>query len=162
MRALQATGLRELRHGFQMFSRESDIFSFRGTNVRLGNKIWETALVEANWKEIRINKEVFPLEKLGGELKAFTDTLFIPREAMGFGDVKFLGAIGAFLGPIAIFFVILFSSFVGSFVGLLTMVIGKREWGLKLPYGPYLALGAIFWIFWGEACLHAYRAWIGP
>lgn len=161
---LTARGLRlgeEIEPWEEIFSRESDIFSFQAVSVRFGNKSWDTALIRVNWKEIDVQGEIFPLEAMTGELRGITDTLFIPREAMGFGDVKFLAAIGAFLGPKAIFFIIFLSSLSGSLVGLLTIAIGKREWGLKLPYGPYLAFAALFWVFWGETLLQTYMIWIG-
>jgi leader peptidase (prepilin peptidase)/N-methyltransferase len=80
-------------------------------------------------------------------LTASTDSMTVPREAMGFGDVKFIGCIGAFLGPASIFFVILVSSLVGAATGLILLSIGKREWGGKLPYGPFLAFAAVLWVF---------------
>ena len=69
--------------------------------------------------------------------------LQIPREAMGRGDLKFLAAIGAFLGWRAVLFSIFAGSLLGSLVGLTTLVIGKRVWSAKLPFGPYLAAGAL-------------------
>ena len=76
--------------------------------------------------------------------------LQIPREAMGRGDLKFLAAIGAFLGWRAVLFSIFAGSLLGSLVGLATLVIGKRVWSAKLPFGPYLAAGALAWMFFGD------------
>jgi leader peptidase (prepilin peptidase)/N-methyltransferase len=145
----------------EIFSRETDILAFDATGVRLGDKTWEKARIQVNWQKIKVGEDVFELEKLG-ELMAVTQVIYVPREAMGFGDVKFLAAIGAFLGAKAIFFIILVSSLLGSVVGLTTMAIGKREWGLKIPYGPYLALAAIFWIFWGPQLFARYVQWVSP
>ena len=133
---------------------------FSATEVQYSNRKWEQAEIQVNWQEIKINEEVFILSGCD-KLKAITQTIYIPREAMGFGDVKFLAAIGAFLGPQAVFFVILVSALVGSAVGLAMIVIGKKEWGLKLPYGPYLASAALIWLFWGEKCVAYYLQWIG-
>ena len=84
--------------------------------------------------------------------------LQIPREAMGRGDLKFLAAIGAFLGWRAVLFSLFAGSLLGSVVGLMTLVIGKRVWSAKLPFGPYLAFGALIWMFFGEsACALVYR-----
>ena len=132
----------------EIFSRPTDTLSFTAAAVRLGERTWEQALVRVNWQELKVNEETFPLDGLA-ELSATTSSIYVPREAMGFGDVKFLAAIGAFLGPKAIFFVILLSSLTGSSVGLFTMAIGKKSWGMKLPYGPYLAFAALVWIFGG-------------
>src|SRR5207237_8871285 len=73
--------------------------------------------------------------------------LEIPREAMGRGDLKFLAAIGAFLGWRAVLFSIFAGSVLGSVVGLLTLLVGKRVWSAKLAFGPYLAVSALFWSF---------------
>jgi leader peptidase (prepilin peptidase)/N-methyltransferase len=72
---------------------------------------------------------------------------------MGFGDVKFMAAIGAFLGWQSVLFSLMVSSIIGSMVGTLLIVCGKKEWSSRLPYGPYIALAAVIWIFGG-------RAWI--
>jgi leader peptidase (prepilin peptidase)/N-methyltransferase len=83
-------------------------------------------------------------------------SLIFRKEAMGFGDVKLLGAIGAFLGWKAILFSIMLSSFAGSLVGIAFVLTKKKEMGSRIPYGPYLALAAVVWILWGQAWWHAY------
>ena len=88
--------------------------------------------------------------------------LQIPREAMGRGDLKFLAAIGAFLGWRAVLFSIFAGSMFGSFVGLATWVIGKRVWSAKLPFGPYLALGALVWMFFGNFLTSWYLGIFSP
>jgi len=86
----------------------------------------------------------------------------IPREAMGRGDLKFLAAIGAFLGWRAVLFSLFAGSLLGSVIGLITLVAGKRVWSAKLPFGPYLAFGALTWIFFGEIFLRWYGALLNP
>ncbi len=88
--------------------------------------------------------------------------LVIPREAMGRGDLKFLAAIGAFLGWRAVLFSLFAGSLLGSMVGLITLVVGKRVWSAKLPFGPYLAFGALSWMFFGNLFLHWYAALLSP
>jgi len=132
--------------------RATDRLTFTGKNLSLtlaaggSSRSWEEAFVTITQEGIMIAEEMFAFDKVES-LKASTREIIIPREAMGFGDVKFIGGIGAFLGPICLFFVILISSLVGSLVGIFLMAIGRREWGGKLPYGPYLALAATLWIF---------------
>src|SRR5438132_13087285 len=79
--------------------------------------------------------------------------LQIPREAMGRGDLKFLAAIGAFLGWRAVLFSVFAGSLLGSLIGLITLLVGKRVWSAKLPFGPYLAFGAVGWLFLGAQFL---------
>ena len=82
------------------------------------------------------------------------------KEAMGFGDVKLLGAIGAFLGWKAVFFTILMSSLIGSVVGVSLILLGGREWQSRIPYGPYLALAAVVWVLWGQGWWDWYFAFL--
>ncbi len=76
--------------------------------------------------------------------------LIFRKDAMGFGDVKLLGAIGAFLGWEAILFTVIISSFIGSIVGITLVVMRKSEMQGKIPFGPYLSLAALLWLFWGQ------------
>ena len=78
------------------------------------------------------------------------------KEAMGFGDVKLMGAIGAFLGWKAVLFTIFVSSFLGSIIGLLLIAFRCAKMQSRLPFGPYLAAGALIWIFYGPALVTAY------
>ena len=73
----------------------------------------------------------------------------VPREAMGFGDVKFMAMIGAFLGWQAAIFTIFAASVIGAIIGLLQKGVFREQWSRPLPFGPYLALGAFIWIFTG-------------
>jgi len=82
------------------------------------------------------------------------------QDAMGFGDVKLLGAIGAYLGWKAVFFTILISSFVGAIVGIALVLLKGREWQSRIPYGPYLSLAAIIWITGGHVWWQLYVEWI--
>ena len=85
------------------------------------------------------------------------------EEAMGFGDVHMLTAIGAWLGAPALLPVLLLASIQGALVGAVLMAIGRATRGkLKggeplpdgfvpprnaVPFGPFLALGAIEWLY---------------
>lgn len=73
------------------------------------------------------------------------------KEALGFGDVKLMGAVGAFFGPVAVLFALILSSLVGSVVGVAMMARGKARLGgfTAVPYGPFIALGVVAWMFWG-------------
>jgi leader peptidase (prepilin peptidase)/N-methyltransferase len=81
---------------------------------------------------------------------------------MGRGDLKFLAAIGAFLGWRAVLFSLFAGSLLGSVIGLITLVVGKRVWSAKLPFGPYLAFGAVTWMFLGEIFMRWYTGLLSP
>jgi leader peptidase (prepilin peptidase)/N-methyltransferase len=76
--------------------------------------------------------------------------IILPREAMGLGDVKFMGAIGAFIGWQGAVFSLAVSAFVGAAAGVALILMRKREWSSRMPYGPYIALAAVIWIFCGK------------
>lgn len=71
------------------------------------------------------------------------------RPAMGFGDVKLMGALGAFLGWKSIFFIVMVSSLLGTIVGVTLICCGKKELSSAVPFGPYIAGAGLIWIFFG-------------
>jgi len=77
-------------------------------------------------------------------------------EGMGFGDVKLLAMIGAFLGWRAVPLSLLIGSLSGSIIGITAMaILGKnRRW--EIPFGPFLALGAILTLLFGNQLLRWY------
>lgn len=83
-------------------------------------------------------------------------TLIFKKEAMGFGDVKLMGAIGAFLGWKAVLFTVFVSSLLGSISGLILIACGGVKLQSRIPFGPYLAAGATIWVFWGPTLLEYY------
>jgi len=93
-------------------------------------------------------------------LVALAGKWIFKKDAMGFGDVKLLGALGALLGWQAVLFCIVVSSFIGSFVGIGLVAAGRREWQSRIPYGPFIALAAGVWILGGADAWHAYFAWL--
>lgn len=89
--------------------------------------------------------------------------LAFKKDAMGFGDVKLLGAIGAFLGAPAVLFVVFGSALLGSVVGVTLIAMGKSELGGRLPFGPYLSAAALVWVFGGYKLFNAYVDFVlGP
>jgi leader peptidase (prepilin peptidase) / N-methyltransferase len=88
----------------------------------------------------------------GGFLWAIAYFYFLLRkqEGMGGGDIKLLAWIGAVLGWKAIAFVIISSSLIGSIVGLALALRSKDGMKTMIPFGPYLAFGAVLYLFGGQ------------
>jgi leader peptidase (prepilin peptidase)/N-methyltransferase len=67
-----------------------------------------------------------------------------------------MAAIGAFLGWQSVIFSLMVSSLIGSAVGVTLILAKRREWSSKIPYGPYIALAAAIWIFFGQKLVAAF------
>ncbi|OFZ19047.1 MAG: peptidase A24 [Bdellovibrionales bacterium RBG_16_40_8] len=78
------------------------------------------------------------------------------QEGMGGGDIKLLAWIGALLGWTSVPFVVLSSSVIGSIVGSVSMIKKKDGLSHAIPFGPYLALGALLYIFCGKELSELY------
>lgn len=79
-------------------------------------------------------------------LVAYIYFVFTGREGLGGGDIKLLAWLGALLGWQAIPFIILSSSIIGSVVGLIASKKGQNGLKTMIPFGPFLALGAVLYI----------------
>jgi leader peptidase (prepilin peptidase)/N-methyltransferase len=143
------------------FARESDQLILHCDQAIVGDRDLGAADLRFHYDRVQIGGEQTALDTLE-KISGIVRELEIPREAMGRGDLKFLAAIGAFLGWRAVLFSVFAGSLLGSFVGLFTLLIGKRVWSAKLPFGPYLALGGLIWMFFGEALVSWYTGLLNP
>ncbi len=84
--------------------------------------------------------------------------LITKKDGMGYGDFKFLAAIGAWGGWQILIVVILISSFSGIIYALILRLCGKFAQGNHIPFGPFLAVGGLVGLFWGRSIL---KLWIG-
>jgi leader peptidase (prepilin peptidase)/N-methyltransferase len=82
-------------------------------------------------------------------------TIIYPQ-GMGFGDVKFVAALGAYLGFPNILLAIFSASLAGSVIGLSMLLLGHRKIKQPIPFGPFLSLGALVALFWGEQIFRFY------
>ena len=76
---------------------------------------------------------------------------------MGAGDAKLVAMIGAFAGGQALLVTLILGAFCGAVCGLTLVALGFRGYRDPLPFGPFLAAGAIASVLWGESFL----AWYG-
>jgi leader peptidase (prepilin peptidase) / N-methyltransferase len=82
--------------------------------------------------------------------------LITGRDGMGGGDIKLLAMIGALIGWQGVLFTIFFSSISGTIVGLLLTLPAGGSLKRRLPFGPFLAAGAIAYIFLGTELIQWY------
>ncbi len=76
--------------------------------------------------------------------------LLAKREGMGGGDIKLLAMLGGFLGWQSLWFVIMASSLIGAVTGIFVMISKGRDSKYAIPFGPFLSMGAVAYIFWGN------------
>jgi len=86
--------------------------------------------------------------------------LLTRREGMGGGDIKLLGMIGAFLGWQSLLFVVFFSSLTGSMVGILAMLRQGRGGRTRIPFGPFLSLAAMLYLFFQAEIMQLWQAYL--
>jgi len=140
-----------------LFYRPSDVIVLHARRVEMVDRCCRDVSIRLTPDKLQIGEEEFDPEQVP-HLEAVTGEIVLPREAMGFGDVKFMGAIGAFLGWKAVLFSLMVSSLLGSMVGVTFIVLGKRAWSSRIPYGPYIAMAAALWLFGGGRLA---AAWFG-
>lgn len=145
----------------ELFGNEKDFlvmscgsFEFEGTTILETEVRFQYERLHLDGKEHDLNN-----------VKSFSGTvrkISFKRDAMGFGDVKFIACIGAFLGWKAVLFTVMSASMFGAVIGGLPLLIGKREWSAKIPFGPYLSLGALLWLFHGPELVEWYMNFTAP
>jgi len=145
----------------EYFAREKDRLLLRCDEVRIDGREYFNATLDFRYDRVNADGHLLMLDDIT-HISGVTRELVIPREAMGRGDLKFLAAIGAFLGWRAVLFSLFAGSLLGSVIGLVTLVVGKPVWSAKLPFGPYLAFGALTWMFFGETVLRWYGMLLHP
>jgi leader peptidase (prepilin peptidase)/N-methyltransferase len=133
----------------EIFSRETDALVLECAAADFCGRAVEDTTLRFHHDRLRLGEEEIPMEQIdavSGTLRALT----IPREAMGFGDVKFIAAIGAFLGWKAVLFTLCAASLIGCVAALAGLFLARDKAGVRLPFGPFLALGAVIWMFGGD------------
>ncbi len=103
--------------------------SFAGAAIGAGG-LWLVAFLYEKWKKV---------------------------EGMGLGDVKMLGMIGALLGASGVVVTVLLASVAGSLVGLALVAARRGSLQTALPFGVFLALGAVAALFWEPVLVELYR-----
>jgi len=87
----------------------------------------------------------------GGSLfiVAWVYTLLTKKEGMGGGDIKLLAMMGAIVGWQGVLFTIFVASLVGTLAGFAVMLQSRKGMKLAVPFGPFLSIGSITYIFFG-------------
>jgi leader peptidase (prepilin peptidase)/N-methyltransferase len=82
--------------------------------------------------------------------------LLTGKEGMGGGDLKLLAMIGAFLGWPGVLVTLFSAALIGSLVGVILMLVWKKERTYAVPFGPFLSAGAVIHLFFGPSLIRWY------
>lgn len=129
----------------EMFYRPTDVLEVHGADGKSWRFGMDGAVCEGKRSDYK--------DALGW--RGTANALVIPREAMGFGDVKFMLTLGAFLGWPGALFSIAAGSVIGAVAGIGMLLARKLESAGRIPFGPYLAAGALLWIAAGPVIVRA-------
>ena len=101
--------------------------------------------------ELPILNSLFGVILGGGILLviAYAYEIIKKRQGMGMGDVKLLAMIGAFFGWEGVLFVIFLGSILGSVIGISIIIAKRGDLKYALPFGPFLSIAAVIYIFTG-------------
>ncbi len=87
--------------------------------------------------------------------------LLTGKDGMGGGDIKLLAMIGAFLGWQSLLYVVFASSLAGSVIGGLSLLLQKKDSQTRIPFGPFLSLAALSWLFFQDSILAVWQWYLG-
>ncbi len=132
-----------------IFSRPADELVLNCTNFEMAGEKHAEATLRFHFDRVKFGDKEINLDDLD-TITGSVRSVVIPREAMGFGDVKFIACIGAFLGWQAVLFTICSASVIGCVAAIGGLFMARDKAGSRVPFGPFLALGGALWIFYGE------------
>jgi leader peptidase (prepilin peptidase) / N-methyltransferase len=72
------------------------------------------------------------------------------REGMGGGDIKLLAMIGAWMGWQALPLIVLIASLTGAVIGMVFILCAGEGYRFRIPFGPFLSLGTLLYLFFGR------------
>ena len=120
---------------------------------RLNLTIFETGLIftfMAGISNINLAKDSLIGMLIGGGiflLITLIGGLIAGKEAMGFGDVKFMGALGLYFGKVGIILVTLVAFLVGAILSIILLVTKLKKTSEYIPFGPFIVIACFSVIF---------------
>jgi leader peptidase (prepilin peptidase)/N-methyltransferase len=115
-------------------------------------------LASLAFPEISIKDALLGLLLGGGSLFliAWGYKTITKKVGMGGGDIKLLAMIGAMIGWKGVICTIYIASAIGTIVGIIVMLARRKNMKFAIPFGPFLSIGAITFIFFGELIINWY------
>jgi leader peptidase (prepilin peptidase) / N-methyltransferase len=137
-----------------------DVISLPGIPIGLAASFLAPILNAAPSGWISPSESIIGILAGGGSLflVAWGYQLLTRREGMGGGDIKLLAMIGAFIGWKGVLFTIFVASLTGTLAGMALICRKRGDMKLAVPFGPFLAVGAIAYLFMGPELWRWYIA----
>ena len=146
----------------ETFSRESDAFTMQCESAAVDGEELGKCELRFAYQTLTVGGKTWKLDEVA-EIRGSVAHVVFPQEAMGFGDVKFMACIGAFLGWKGALFSVTAGACIGAVVGIVISQVAARSGkSIKVPFGPYLAMGAMLWFFYGPELLDWYLGLMEP
>jgi leader peptidase (prepilin peptidase) / N-methyltransferase len=142
------------------FLRSRDQILLRATEVTINGEQCRDLDLRFYHNRLKTIRHDLKLEEIR-ELTGRTQHAEFPREAMGFGDVKLMAAIGAFVGWQGVLFTIPVAAFLGCIFGVGAIWLHRKTASSRVPFGPFLSAGAALWVLYGPELVGAYQRLIG-
>lgn len=143
---------------WDIFARKTDRLLVQGDGFRIDGRDAGSGLMVIREELVELpDGSVHRIEEMRS-LDGRATSVVIPREAMGFGDVHLMGMIGAYFGWSGA----LYSLFAASLIAIVAAVVGRIGFGRPLPFGPFLAMGALSWGMGGWRIWQWYLDYLGP
>jgi len=131
----------------ELFFRKKDRIRIEALTLVINQSPSDAREVVVTRDSLAVGGRTIPLSEIT-DFAGTTKKAQFPREAMGLGDVKLMAVIGAFLGWPGVVFSIAAASLLGTMIGA-SLLLLRRSRNTQIPFGPYLALGAITWSLTG-------------
>lgn len=131
----------------ELFFRKRDLIRIETLALAVNGRQTAARELVLRRDALAVDGHTIPLAEVT-EFAGSTVKAQFPREAMGLGDVKLMAVIGAFLGWPGVVFSIAAASVLGTAIGASLLWL-RRSGTTQIPFGPYLALGAVIWSFVG-------------
>ena len=114
-------------------------FAFAWTNPNFSGVWWQKELLSLLGAGVGL---------FGVMAIAFIGTWLFKKEALGGGDVKLMGGVGALIGWEGVITTLVFASFFGLVYAVFLMIFKGKKGGDAIPFGPFLSLGALINLFY--------------
>lgn len=125
--------------------------------------LWIGLLININSLFIPLHTAVESAALAYGSLWLFIQLFYLltGKIGMGNGDFKLFAAFGAWFGWQSLIFILIISSLVGSIIGIAFLKFSKQNKETPIPFGPFLCIAAVIYVFFGEQLIPWYLSFYG-